>query len=436
MSDTTAPPPDNAEWRLADLVDAIAAEIDRTHDTLSLKSYGRGLVLGLKGLELDLAVNARVGAGGQVFFRTVEAAKPSASILKLTFEEVVQTQLEEVRTPLDAGATGWPLATLQEITPAEISALQSLSIFTVDDLGRYTRTPALLATLARQSGIKETRLRGWVGAPFLTRIVPPEVAPGENARIEGGDLGAQPGEGDAVLFHGISAEVVAWSASALTVKVPVGATGPVYATIGGTITNHLAWTARAGPSLPDLALTGVAPASGQAGSSLSVVLSGSAFASGMTVTFGEGIEIQGFIVKAADRATAAIAIADNAAPGRRDVTLTGPGYTSSATLPAGFTITEAPPPSGLTISGVDPGRAPAGTTQRVTISGSGFLPGLTAAFGTGIKTAVESVTPTQVLATLTISRQAAAGGRAVRVTNPGGPTAALKAGFKVVAPQP
>jgi peptide/nickel transport system substrate-binding protein len=234
------PGPENAEWRLAAVVDAISAEIDRAHDTLSLKSYGRGLTLGLRGLNLDLAVEVRVDASGHVYFRSVEDGRASASVLKLSFEQVVESQLEEVRKPLDGGLANWPLSTLENLSAKDAAALQALGIFSVDDLHRYTRTTALFAELSRQSGIAESRLRGWAGAPFLVRVEPPSGTPGEGARIEGGNLGTDPGEG--VFFQDVRAEILAWSATRIDLQVPAQASaGPVYAVIAGAATNALPW---------------------------------------------------------------------------------------------------------------------------------------------------------------------------------------------------
>ncbi|HEY9653133.1 MAG TPA: hypothetical protein V6C95_20920, partial [Coleofasciculaceae cyanobacterium] len=68
-NDTTI---DNQEWQLADFVDAIAAEIDHAEDTLSLKSYARGMSFAIKQLSLDLEVTVRRDTNGRILFRTVD----------------------------------------------------------------------------------------------------------------------------------------------------------------------------------------------------------------------------------------------------------------------------------------------------------------------------------------------------------------------------
>jgi hypothetical protein len=74
---------ENLEWQLSELVDLIAAEVDRAADTLSLKSYARGASFAVKKLSLDLEVKVRRTADGKLLFRTVSDDKTSSTVLKL-----------------------------------------------------------------------------------------------------------------------------------------------------------------------------------------------------------------------------------------------------------------------------------------------------------------------------------------------------------------
>lgn len=340
-----APPepgaPENAEWRLADLLDALAAEVDRAQDTVALKSFVRGMTVSLKGLHVDLAVSARMDSAGRIFFRTVEPGATSGTFLKLDLEEVLQGQIEEVRKPLDGG--GLPLAALSGISPEEIEALGRLALSTLDDLRPFSCTPALVAELARKSSVAEPHLRSWLGLPYVSWIDPPAGAHGQTAVIAGGNLGTRE-PADLVYFQGHPAEVLAWSTSQITVRIPEGAgTGVVFALLDGAPTNTVLWTQVTPPSPAPLALTRLDPPSGQAGSAISVVILGSGFASGMTAVFGAGITVRNLAVENPGRLTATISIAGKAMPGPRDVAVTGPAGAESATLPAGFTVTAAPP---------------------------------------------------------------------------------------------
>ena len=155
----------NVEWELADFVDAIAAEFDRAEDTLALKSYGRGALLSVRGIALDLGVGVRRAADGRVFFRAAEPGAAGAATLRLDFGPLLQSQVEGARRPLDQVVVPRRLDALAGITLRDTAALRALGVFTADDLERCTPTPAALAAVARKAEIAEPRLRRWLGLP-------------------------------------------------------------------------------------------------------------------------------------------------------------------------------------------------------------------------------------------------------------------------------
>lgn len=424
---------DNVEWTLSDFVDAIAAEVDRAQDTLTLKSYARGMSVSLKGLDLDIAVDIRMDPAGRVFFRTVEAGTPSSTVLKLDFEEVLQTQVEEVRAPADM-KEGQPVETLPGITQAEIDALAALSITTVEGLLLYARTPGTLRDLASKSRIAETRLRKWLGFPYLARITPPKAAAGQEAVIEGGNLGVKDGE-DAVLFSGKAAEILSWSESRIVVKVPPkAASGAVYARIDGSLTNILQWGAAPEgppPSLP-VKLMSLSPAKGTAGSSLSVVLQGSGFAEGITISFGPSIRVEQVTLDGPGQITARLILEEGIDPGTRDVTAVLGA--ARDTLLGGFTVEARPQEEDLAVTSVTPNLGVAGLPLPVEVLGRGFREGVSVTFGPKIQlTAIRSVSPTK-LQVLLLLPATAVGRHGVTVTNPDGKMVTLVNALKVVAP--
>jgi hypothetical protein len=153
----------NVEWELADFVDAIAAEFDRAEDTLALKSYGRGALLSVRGIALDLGVGVRRAADGRVFFHATEPGAAGAATLRLDFGPLLQSQVEGARRPLDEVAVPRSLDALPGITPRDTAALRALGVFTADGLERCTPTPAALAAVARKTEIPEPRLQRWLG---------------------------------------------------------------------------------------------------------------------------------------------------------------------------------------------------------------------------------------------------------------------------------
>ncbi|PTL85500.1 ABC transporter substrate-binding protein [Vitiosangium sp. GDMCC 1.1324] len=234
---------DNVEWQLADLVDALSAEVDRAEDTLALKSYARKVSFAIKKMALDVEVTMRRAPDGRLFFRTVDLGQTSDTLLKLDFAQVLENQLTGMRKPLDDSTSSAPVSVLPGITPEEVRALNSIAIFTVDDFTRYTQTTAMVAEVGRKTGIAETRLRNWRGMPFMTALKPARGAPGSTVVLEGGNFGLVSPEGTVVLFNGHPAKVLSWSNARVTVEAPAEALGSglVFAILGAQPTNVLAW---------------------------------------------------------------------------------------------------------------------------------------------------------------------------------------------------
>lgn len=264
-------PKENLEWQLAELVDAIASEIDRAGDTLSLKSYARGVSFAIKKLSLDIEVNVRRTADGKLLFRTVGNDQTSATVLKLDFAQVLQNQLTTARKPLDgnlsvAGFSVSELDALPQINPNEITALGTVGIHSVDDLERYTQTPLMIAELSRKIQIEEHRLRMWLQLPFITEVKPAKGLPGSTVLIEGGNFGSQSSSNDQVFFQEKPAKIIDWRDKRLTVEMPsqVSGIGLLVAQIGNQLTNTIQWEA-AGVDLyvRDLIVSPAQPVAGE-----------------------------------------------------------------------------------------------------------------------------------------------------------------------------
>lgn len=183
------------------------------------------------------------------------------------------------------------------------------------------------------------------------------------------------------------------------------------------------------PPAPTLAT--VTPAASGAGTGGSALLTGSNFLPGTTCSFGDGIEASCTVVDETTLA-AVFVIAPDAAPGPRDVTVTGPGGT--ATLAGAFTVTEGPvaQPAPL-VTAVTPASAEPGATVSVILSGGNFAPDASCDFGPGITvTACSVLSAAEIAAALAIDAAATVGPRLVTVVNPDGQAGTLANGFAVV----
>ena len=230
---------ENSEWELSQFLDALAGELDRAQDTLSLKSFARGITVAPKELALELPVVTRVDREGRVRFRSAEPGEASGGLLKVTLCETFQAQLEEVRKPLDQELENWPLATLPGITELEVRALGRISIFTTAELRSLTCSPGLVAELARRTEISEAKLRCWVGLPFLSKARRLPDWPGI-LELSGGNLGEAPDLEVQVVIEGRVVETLARSPGMLTVRLPDGISeARVAGLVDGKLTNLL-----------------------------------------------------------------------------------------------------------------------------------------------------------------------------------------------------
>jgi hypothetical protein len=178
----------------------------------------------------------------------------------------------------------------------------------------------------------------------------------------------------------------------------------------------------------------VSPQSGILGQSLSVVVTGSDFYSGVTTAdFGAGITVNSTTVDTAGtQLTANLTISSTAAVGNRSIVLTNsaPGG-GSATLANAFVVNNPAP----TLTSIRPVTGGKGQTLSVSIIGANFISGVTSVeFGPGITVgAVTAKSPTSLTASITIDPNTGTGARGVSVTNvtPGGGKATLPSAFNV-----
>ena len=154
-----------------------------------------------------------------------------------------------------------------------------------------------------------------------------------------------------------------------------------------------------------------------------ITLTGTGFESGATVTFGgSGITVNA-VSGSGTSLTANVTVDGNAAPGARAVTVTNPDG-GTAQKAKGFTVSANP-----TISSINPNAILIGVTVNVAINGSGYAANFVTGGGTvsfGIGVTVQSVTRNsagKLTATVVANNDLKTGVRDVTVTNPDGGSA-------------
>jgi IPT/TIG domain-containing protein len=262
----------------------------------------------------------------------------------------------------------------------------------------------------------------------LTSVLPASGSTAGGTAVALSGAGFRPGA--SVTFGGAAAAVVASAATAIAVTTPAHAAGAVDVTVtnpDGQATTLPAGFAYQAPAPPPPVLSGLSPVSGPTAGGTVVTLSGAAFSSAVTVSFGGAAAT----VTAAGATSITTTTPPHAAGGVDVVVTNADGQ--AATLAAAFGYLEPPPPPPPPVlAGVSPATGPIAGGTRVVLSGSGFAAGATVAFGAAAA-AVESLTATSLTVT---SPAGAAGAVAVQVTNPDGQSSTLPGGWTYLAPPP
>ncbi len=153
-------------------------------------------------------------------------------------------------------------------------------------------------------------------------------------------------------------------------------------------------------------ISGASPSSGPTAGGTSVVISGTGFVAGATVSFG-GSAATNVIVT---NQTSITATTPPGAAGSVNITVTNPDL-QNATLTNGFTYTMSAP----TVSSVSPSTGPTAGGTAVSITGTGFVAGASVTFGSASAGSVNVVSATQITATTPANPS---GPVTVTVTNP------------------
>ncbi len=193
-----------------------------------------------------------------------------------------------------------------------------------------------------------------IPAPTITNIQPNPATVGTSVTITGTNFGATQG-GSTVTFNGTTASPATWSATSITVPVPVGATtGNVVVTVGSQPSNGYLFTVT--PPAP--AITSILPNPATVGTS--VTITGTNFGAtqgGSTVTF------NGTTASPATWSATSITVPVPVGATTGNVVVTVGGQPSNGYL---FTVT----PPAPTITNILPNPATVGTS--VTITGTNF----------------------------------------------------------------
>lgn len=261
--------------------------------------------------------------------------------------------------------------------------------------------------------------------PTMTQVTPSTGIRGEtlSVTITGTGLGGANavGFGEGIAVNSFSADSPTQVTANITIALSARE-GPRDASITlpwGSVTLDAAFSV----TIPDPpVITGMAPATGIVGKSLSVLITGANFYGVSEVMFGTGIAVESFTVDSPTTLSASISIAYTTRLGPRDVRVVTPQGTATST-------------TGFDAIGVSPSSANRGELLTVAIRGSDFTDATGVSFGDGIMvSAFEVDNQSQITAVISVDNSALPGPREVTVTTPDG-IWTLPEGFTVPVPQ-
>jgi hypothetical protein len=238
--------------------------------------------------------------------------------------------------------------------------------------------------------------------------------------------------GITVTIADLPATVTSQTATSLTVRTPAAAEGEADITLtntdGGTMTMASAFTY----VLPETpvskpTVTGVSPASGPSTGGTDVIVTGTAFQNGVTVTFGGA---EGTVL--AQTSTAITVRTPSSVIGTVHVGVVNPDG-GTATRASAFSYVAPPLPAAMpTVTSFSPAVGPIAGGTYVTINGTNFKAGVIVRFG-GVAAAVTSLTTTRLTARTAAQAE---GVVALTVLNTDGYGVQLPDAFTYRAPAP
>jgi GT2 family glycosyltransferase len=204
---------------------------------------------------------------------------------------------------------------------------------------------------------------------------------------------------------------------AIASNAAVGGVSVTVTNESGVMSNAVTFTINAGP--PNV--QSVDPDNACVGTAGNMTITGSGF-TGATVTSGDGLDLSNVTVQGDSSITANYSVEDLATPGPIEIIVQS-DYGSDS---GDFTI------NGMTVTSIDPDSGCLGKNVNVTIGGTCFINvAVTAPSGITVSN-VETVSPTQVTATLDLSSTASNGVNDITIKNNRGDGASDTANFTVL----
>jgi hypothetical protein len=207
----------NDEWELEEFIEQFAAELDKVQDTISLKSFARGLTFGPNAITLQVNVFPRYDSElKKVFYRTAMPGELGATMLKLEIPSLLRDQIQIHGIQFQNVPDTRPLSVLSGVTSAQIISLNQLGIFMVGDLKAMVITPEMRTLVSTKAGVSVEMLSKWLRLPYIRSVK--QTSKGVLG-INGDNFGSSEQKKRQVLLDDTSAEIIKWSDKKIQVKI-------------------------------------------------------------------------------------------------------------------------------------------------------------------------------------------------------------------------
>jgi RHS repeat-associated protein len=317
------------------------------------------------------------GPGADLSLPTVTSVSPSGGVTGVSIHTVIQLHFSKPINPLtltNSDFQVYPTSTTIPIAGAITPAADSQSAIFTPASPLDSNTVYVVNLMSGITDVEGQSLQNpGAGQEFFRTEdvyagLPPTIQSlfngnlgtiGSNVFVDGAYFGTTQGS-STVMFNGVAAPILFWSDTQIEAQVPSGATsGPIVVTVNGIVSNSVTFTV-----LNTVTITGVSPASGPAGTSITVAGAnlGDSYDS-IAVTFSN--QVGGFVTvnaASANESSVTVTVPPSAPVGAGVVAIQVNGYSGASTP---FTVIRYP-----TVTSLSPSSGVAG--GNVTISGSEF----------------------------------------------------------------
>jgi hypothetical protein len=211
----------NRAWSLESFVDSLVVELDKTRETLAVKSINRPLTYAVKDVALELQIFPTYN-GDVVEFRTAEAGQSGSSKISIQLASVTDQQARATSKPLPRKDT--VALDSANVDPQTKKELRRLGVTSMEDLEKIEKRDVDLRKVNPNVDVDYKNLANLIRK---ARRAPPEVHSaslrGDTLQLRGKHLAVSKSHTPVAVLNGALRPVVAQAPDSLTIAIGDGA---------------------------------------------------------------------------------------------------------------------------------------------------------------------------------------------------------------------